>query len=92
MVVIMYVIIAYDVSVERVNKVKAYLRTQLTWVQNSLFEGELSESRYLAVINKLSEIIDPADDSVTIYKFSNKDIFTREDLGIKKGDPDEVVL
>ncbi|PIZ95066.1 CRISPR-associated endonuclease Cas2, partial [Candidatus Micrarchaeota archaeon CG_4_10_14_0_2_um_filter_49_7] len=25
----MYVIIAYDISVERVNKVKGYLRTQL---------------------------------------------------------------
>ena len=34
----MYVVIAYDVNVERVNKVKKFLRKYLNWVQNSLFE------------------------------------------------------
>ncbi|MDK2781745.1 MAG: CRISPR-associated protein Cas2 [Archaeoglobi archaeon] len=39
MVVRLYVIIAYDVNVQRVNRVKKFLRMYLNWVQNSVFEG-----------------------------------------------------
>ena len=85
-------IIAYDVSVERVNKVKAYLRTQLTWVQNSLFEGELSESRFLAVKSFILKIIEREHDSVTIYCFPNNKVITRIELGVKKGNPDDTIL
>lgn len=88
----MYVIVAYDVSVDRVNKVKSYLRTQLTWVQNSLFEGEITESRYMEIKKNLLDIINTENDSVVIYKFSSPKIFERENFGVKKGDPDELVL
>ena len=88
----MYVIIAYDVGVERVNKVKSYLRTQLTWVQNSLFEGEITESRYMKIKNNLLSLIDKENDSVVIYKFATNKLFERENFGLKKGDPNEVVL
>jgi CRISPR-associated protein Cas2 len=88
----MYVIIAYDVGVERVNKVKSYLRTQLTWVQNSLFEGEITESRYMEIKMNLLSLIDKENDSVVIYKFATNKLFERENFGLKKGDPNEVVL
>lgn len=88
----MYVIIAYDVSVEHVNKVKAYLRTQLTWVQNSLFEGELTDSRFLEVKERLTKIIKPEKDSITIYIVQSKGMIERQDIGVKKGDPTENVL
>ena len=42
----MYVIIVYDIKVERVNKVKSFLRQYLFWIQNSVFEGESSESEF----------------------------------------------
>jgi len=87
-----HVIIAYDISVERVNKVKAYLRTQLTWIQNSLFEGEISDSMYLRIKNSLLDIIEPEKDSITIYILPNKHALTREDLGVKKGHADDRVL
>jgi len=38
----MYVIIVYDVEVERVARVCQYLRRHLHWVQNSAFEGEIT--------------------------------------------------
>lgn len=87
----MYVIIAYDVSVERVNKVKKYLRTQLTWVQNSLFEGELTDSRYLKIKSELEKLIETSD-NIAIYKFQNKNFLERIDLGTKKGDPEEIIF
>ncbi len=88
----MYVIIAYDIGIKRVNKVKSYLRTQLTWVQNSLFEGEISESKYLNLEAKLAGIIKLQEDSITIYKFLNKNLFVRTDKGIKKGSAEDKIL
>lgn len=88
----MYVIIAYDVSIERVNKVKSYLRTQLTWVQNSLFEGEISEARDMRIRKTLSELIDAERDTITIYTLQNKNNLEREDLGVTKGNPEERVI
>ena len=88
----MYVIIAYDVAVGRVNKVKKFLRTQLVWVQNSLFEGELTDSRYMEIKQTVSKIINPEIDCLTIYKFQSNKAMERENLGISKGDPEDVVL
>ncbi|MEM3372642.1 MAG: CRISPR-associated endonuclease Cas2 [Candidatus Anstonellales archaeon] len=88
----MYVIIAYDVNVERVNKIKAYLRTKLTWIQNSLFEGEITESGLLKIKSDLQQLINPDTDSVIIYIFNDKCYIERENLGLIKGDPNEVVI
>jgi CRISPR-associated protein Cas2 len=44
-VTVMYVVIVYDVEQTRVAKVCQYLRRWLHWVQNSAFEGELTEAQ-----------------------------------------------
>ena len=46
---IMYVIIVYDIDVKRVAKVCKYLRQHLNWVQNSVFEGELTKAKFARV-------------------------------------------
>ncbi|MBU7027643.1 MAG: CRISPR-associated endonuclease Cas2, partial [Theionarchaea archaeon] len=38
----MYVVVVYDISVERVNKVRIFLKQYLDWMQNSVLEGELT--------------------------------------------------
>jgi CRISPR-associated protein Cas2 len=38
----MKVIITYDVNILRVNSVRQLLKQYLSWIQNSVFEGELS--------------------------------------------------
>jgi CRISPR-associated endonuclease Cas2 len=40
----MYVLIVYDVEVKKVTKVHKFLKLHLHWVQNSVFEGELTEA------------------------------------------------
>ena len=60
----MYVIIVYDIKVERVNKVKSFLRQYLFWIQNSVFEGEASESEFKIIYDGLMKIIDTEVDSV----------------------------
>ena len=87
----MYVIIVYDVKVERVNKVKSFLRQYLFWIQNSVFEGELTNSEFKKVNNGLREIINEECDSVIIYKFMMEESLTREVLGVEKSPIDEIL-
>ena len=80
----MYVIIVYDIKVERVNKVKGFLRKHLYWIQNSVFEGEVTKSEMEKIETGLLSIIDKNMDSVIIYRFRTSDAFNRKVLGIEK--------
>lgn len=88
----MYVIIVYDIKVERVNKVKSFLRQYLFWIQNSVFEGEASESEFKIIYDGLMKIIDTEVDSVIIYKLRMADVMNREVLGIEKAPIDEIFI
>ncbi len=87
----MYVIITYDINVKRVNKVKALLRRYLHWVQNSVFEGSLTEAKLEELKYYLQLLINPEEDSVVIYRFRTKPEVKREILGLEKNPVDEVI-
>ena len=79
----MFVILIYDVAEKRVGKMLKLCRQYLCWIQNSVFEGELSEVKLRELQNKIRSLIDKKEDSVII--FSNKmsyhmsrDILVRE--------------
>ncbi|ASJ08814.1 CRISPR-associated endonuclease Cas2 [Thermococcus siculi] len=85
----MYVVIVYDVSVERVNKVKKFLRQHLHWVQNSVFEGEVTRAEFERIKSTLREIIDEDEDSVVIYRLRSRPM--RETLGIEKNPLEDII-
>lgn len=87
----MYVIIVYDVKVERVNKVKSFLRQNLFWIQNSVFEGELTNSEFKKVSDGLMNIIDEECDSIIIYKFMMEESLTKDVLGVEKSPIDGIL-
>lgn len=87
----MYVIIVYDINVDRVNKVKSFLRQYLFWIQNSVFEGEVSESEFKLIHEGLMKIIDKEVDSVIIYKVRMEELLNREVLGVEKAPIDEIL-
>lgn len=87
----MYVIIVYDINVDRVNKVKSFLRQHLFWIQNSVFEGEVSESEFKIIYDELINIIDEDVDSIIIYKLRMVDVMNREVLGIEKAPIEEIL-
>lgn len=87
----MYVIIVYDINVDRVNKVKSFLRQYLYWIQNSVFEGEISDSEFEIIYKGLMKIIDEDVDSIIIYKLRMAEILNREVLGIEKSPIDEIL-
>ncbi len=80
----MYVLIVYDVAVERVTKVHKCLKRFLHWRQNSVFEGELTEAQIENVKNDLKKIIDDKTDSVLIYIARDAKWLRRESLGQEK--------
>ncbi len=66
----MYVIIVYDIGEKRVGKMLKLCRKYLNWIQNSVFEGELSEAKLKELKLKIKTIIDTDEDSIII--FTNK--------------------
>ena len=87
----MYVIIVYDVSVERVNKVCQFLKKYLNWIQNSVFEGELSEGELKKVEIGLKEIINHNEDSILIYSFQKEKMVEKNHIGIKKAEQSFII-
>jgi CRISPR-associated protein Cas2 len=90
-VVVMYVIIVYDISVERVNKVRAFLRQYLDWIQNSVFEGTLTNSALKEIELGLKEIIVPEEDSVIIYILNDSKYLKKKFIGEPKVEPSNIL-
>ena len=80
----MYIILVYDIEVERVAKVCKYLRQHLNWVQNSVFEGQLTKAQFARVKVGLSAITEPDKDSVIIYQLRDAKWMNKEVLGVDK--------
>lgn len=87
----MYAIIVYDVNVGRVSKVCQFLRRYLDWIQNSVFEGELSESQLIKVEDGLKEIIDEDEDSILIYILTSEKLLKRKFMGRRKGETSPII-
>lgn len=66
----MYVILVYDISIKRVAKMLKLCRQYLCWIQNSVFEGEITEAKLKELIFRMELIINKREDSIII--FSNK--------------------
>lgn len=83
----MYVILVYDVGVKRVAKMLKLCRQYLNWIQNSVFEGELSEAKLHELKNKIGAIINQDEDSVIIFTNKmgynmNREIMGKERMSI----------
>ncbi len=87
----MYVIIVYDINVERVSKVCYFLRQYLNWIQNSVFEGEITKSQFFEIKSGLKNMIKEDEDSIIIYKMHSQYSFSRECLGVEKSDTSTII-
>ena len=67
----MYCILVYDVSEKRVAKMLKLCRRYLHWIQNSVFEGEISELGLKKLIFEARSIMDEGYDSIIIFTNRN---------------------
>lgn len=82
-----YIIMVYDVGVERVTKVLKIGRKYLTHVQNSLLEGELAPGQFKRLKHEVNEVIDATHDTVMFYTLRTADWLEKERLGIATKEP-----
>ncbi len=82
---------AYDVNVARVNKVLKIGRRYLSWVQNSLFEGELTAAQLERLKADLKKAIKEEEDSIVFYLLRREQYMERQILGRNKGGPTVVL-
>ncbi|EXG78632.1 CRISPR-associated endonuclease Cas2 [Cloacibacillus evryensis] len=87
----MFVIMFYDVGEKRVNKVLKTARKYLTWIQNSVLEGELTPATLEALKVDVKNIIDNEYDSVLFYVWRTERYMTRDTIGIKRGSVDSFI-
>jgi CRISPR-associated protein Cas2 len=82
----MYVLLVYDIEVARLTKVHKFLKRHLHWVQNSVFEGELTDAQLEAVRAGLRRLVSHDADSVLIYTAREQRWLTRETLGKERSE------
>jgi CRISPR-associated protein Cas2 len=87
----MYYILVYDVNVKRVAKMLKLMRTYLNHVQNSVFEGELTDAQLAELKDRAKNLMNEEEDSIIIYCVGSKRWSNREVLGIEKGRIDNFV-
>ncbi len=86
-----YVVVVYDINVERVDKVRIFLKQYLNWMQNSVLEGELTSGKLKEVELGLKKIMNESEDSVIIYTVRDEKLLKRKFIGEPKAEPSTIM-
>ncbi len=84
----MYVILMYDCGEKRVGKMLKLCRRYLHWIQNSVFEGEISEVGLKELCIEAKKIMNEKEDSLIIFKSRNEKWLDKEIIGLEKNSTD----
>lgn len=87
----MYVMLVYDVGEKRVAKILKLLRGYLNWIQNSVFEGEITDAQLLKLKLKIKDIINEDEDSVIIFKARDRKWLEKSVIGQEKKSTDNIL-
>jgi CRISPR-associated protein Cas2 len=87
----MYLIIVYDAAPKRGAKLLKFLRQHLMWIQNSVFEGDVSKAQYEIIKKGIKDIINKEKDSVIYYKFDSMNYSERGVIGVERNEIDSFI-
>ena len=82
----MYVILVYDCGEKRVVKMLKLCRRYLTWIQNSVFEGEITPVNLKRLKAEMKEIMDESYDSVFIFSTNQEKRLFKEVVGVERNE------
>jgi CRISPR-associated protein Cas2 len=82
----MYVILVYDVGEKRVGKMLKLCRQYLNWIQNSVFEGEISEVKLKELLFKAKSLINEETDSIIIFKARQEKWLEKQIVGVERSE------
>ncbi len=84
----MYVIAVYDMGEKRVGKMLKLCRRYLNWIQNSVFEGEITEVKLEELKLAAQKIMEPGEDSFILFKTRQEKWLEKEILGEERSSTD----
>ena len=84
----MYVILVYDVGEKRVGKMLKLCRRYLHWIQNSVFEGELTDLQMRTLEKEARELMKLQEDSLIIFQSREPKWMSKRVIGKEKNDLD----
>lgn len=83
----MYVILVYDIGEKRVGKMLKLCREYLTWIQNSVFEGEITEVKMKELLHRATDIMNLDEDSIITFKSRDEKWLDKQIIGVEKNEP-----
>ena len=84
----MYVILVYDFGEKRVGKMLKLCRKYLHWIQNSVFEGEITDVKLKELLQNANVFMDKTEDSIILFKHASSIYMDKEIIGKETGDTD----
>jgi CRISPR-associated protein Cas2 len=87
----MYVILVYDVNEKRVAKMLKLCRRYLNWIQNSVFEGEITEVKLKELIILAEELMNKEEDSLIIFSSRTEKFLDKQIIGLERSSIDNFI-
>lgn len=87
----MYVILVYDIDQKRVGKMLKLCRRYLNWIQNSVFEGELTDVKLKELLNEARVIMKVESDSLIVFKSRQEKWLDKMVIGNEKNNLDNLL-
>ena len=87
----MYIILVYDIEEKRVGKMLKLCRQYLNWIQNSVFEGELTEVKLKELLYKAKDIMNIDKDSIIVFKNRQEKWLDKQVIGKEKNDLNNIL-
>ncbi|MDN5342622.1 MAG: CRISPR-associated protein Cas2 [Oceanotoga sp.] len=87
----MYVIVVYDVNTKRVGKVHKLLKKYLNWIQNSAFEGYITNNKLKEMKNNINSITKKDEDSIICFETYTKKNIDFNVFGIEKNKYENII-
>lgn len=87
----MYVILVYDIEEKRVGKMLKLCRCYLNWIQNSVFEGEITGVKLKELMHKAKQIMEEDKDSLIIFKSREEKWLDKQIIGKEKNNLDNMI-
>ena len=80
----MYVILVYDMGEKRVGKMLKLCRRYLHWIQNSVFEGEITEVKLRELLHEARSMMRPSEDSIIVFSSREERWLDKQIIGLEK--------
>lgn len=87
----MYVILVYDMDQKRVGKMLKLCRRYLNWIQNSVFEGELTDVKLKELLHTAKQIMNEETDSIIVFKSRQEKWLEKMVVGKEKNKIDNIL-